>query len=113
MNKTDTKYKLEIEDYKKRRVVWTMQNFNSHYSLKRHRDFHKLFSQIKYAIQNAPLTEQGRRKNFENLYAESRFDKNGNRLFVKVIINYSKNPAEVKTAYLTNNYGEATINLRK
>jgi hypothetical protein len=107
---SEGEYKFIITDYtKKRKVGWLTKSYLEH--CKKHPDFlpHKL-NDVKKTIQSPHLKGTGKGKRTEKLMREVRYDKSGHKLlYVETIIDYTHNPAHVKTAHLTPDTGDCSI----
>ncbi len=99
---------IDLKDKDGKRVVWYKESYDSHIKLK-HVDVKTCQDKLKKALTEPQLKKIDERRKSVIYYYEIRKDKQGKPLYIKVVVDYNRNPAFIRTAFLTTNIEGASI----
>lgn len=99
---------LDLTDKNGKRVVWYKESYEAHVKLK-HFDVNSSQDKLKKALKSPQLQYHDKKRKSFCYYYEVRKDKNGNPLYIKVVVDYNSTPAFIRTAHLTSNVGNASL----
>lgn len=95
------------KDYCGREIVWYKKSYDFHCI--KHPEIRKNINKINQALKTPDLREINKKRKSTDYYVQVRLGRDGNPLYMKLVVDYNEEPAFIRTAHLTSDTGMATI----
>ena len=90
---------FDITDENNKRVLWYKDSYDSHLEI--HPDIKKYVHLIPEILKSCQIRKK--EGNYIHYYHPVRIDKRGKQLYLRIVVNYNPDPANISTAHLTSN----------